>query len=35
MKFEGRIVNKKNARTAKLKQGWRLNEDFKELWSAY
>ena len=33
VKFEGRIVNKKNARTAKLKQGWRLNEDFKELWS--
>jgi type III restriction enzyme len=33
VKFEGRIVNKKKARTAKLKQGWRLNEDFKELWS--
>ena len=32
VKFEGRIVNKKEARTAKLKQGWRLNEDFKELW---
>ena len=32
VKFEGRIVNKKDARTAKLKQGWRLNEDFKELW---
>ncbi|MBI4937111.1 MAG: DEAD/DEAH box helicase family protein [Nitrosomonadales bacterium] len=31
--FAGRIVNKKQARTAKLKQGWRLNEDFKELWS--
>lgn len=31
--FAGRIVNKKSARTAKLKQGWRLNEDFKELWS--
>lgn len=30
--FEGRIVNKKAARTAKLKQGWRLNEDFKALW---
>ena len=32
VKFEGRIVNKKDTRTAKLKQGWRLNEDFKELW---
>ena len=32
VKFEGRIVNKKETRTAKLKQGWRLNEDFKELW---
>lgn len=31
--FAGRIVNKKEARTAKLKNGWRLNEDFKELWS--
>lgn len=33
VKFEGRIVNKKKSRTAKLKQGWQLNEDFKELWS--
>ena len=33
VKFDGRIVNKKEVRTAKLKQGWRLNEDFKELWS--
>jgi type III restriction enzyme len=32
VKFEGRIVNKKDTRTAKLKPGWRLNEDFKELW---
>ena len=32
MKFEGRIANKKDTRTAKLKPGWRLNEDFKELW---
>ena len=31
--FAGRIVNKKQARTAKLKQGWRLNDDFKELWA--
>ena len=31
--FAGRIVNKKEARTAKLKTGWRLNEDFKELWA--
>jgi len=33
VKFAGRIVNKKEARTAKLKTGWRLNEDFKELWA--
>jgi type III restriction enzyme len=33
VKFEGRIVNKKEVGTAKLKQGWRLNEDFKELWN--
>lgn len=32
VKFEGRIVNKKQTRTAKLKPGWKLNEDFKELW---
>lgn len=32
VKFEGRIVNKKEVRTAKLKQGCRLNEDCKELW---
>jgi len=31
--FAGRIVNKKAARTAKLKPGWRLNEDFKALWA--
>ena len=33
VKFDGRIVNKKEARTAKLKTGWRLNEDFRELWA--
>ena len=33
VKFEGRIVNKKSTRTAKLKPGWRLNEDFKALWN--
>lgn len=32
VKFEGRIVNKKHTRTAKLKSGWKLNEDFKALW---
>ena len=32
VKFEGRIVNKVEVRTATLKKGWRLNEDFKELW---
>lgn len=33
VKFEGRITNKKERRTANLKQGWRLNADFKELWA--
>lgn len=33
VRFEGRITNKKQRRTAKLKAGWKLNEDFKELWS--
>lgn len=33
VQFGGRIVNKKKTRTARLKQGWRLNEDFKELWA--
>jgi len=32
VKFEGRITNKKDRLSANLKQGWRLNEDFKELW---
>lgn len=31
--FEGRISNKRKRRTASLKEGWRLNEDFKELWN--
>lgn len=30
--FSGRIANKKERRTAKLKTGWKLNGDFKELW---
>ena len=33
VKFEGRISNKRERRTARLVEGWRLNEDFKELWS--
>lgn len=33
VKFEGRISNKRERRVAKLKEGWRLNEDFKELWN--
>ena len=33
VKFEGRIRNKRERRTAKLVEGWRLNENFKELWS--
>lgn len=32
IKFEGRISNKKERRTATLKAGWKLNDDFKELW---
>jgi len=32
VKFEGRISNKKERRTATLKPGWKLNDDFKELW---
>ncbi len=33
VKFEGRITNKKERRTANLKPGWRLNENFKGLWA--
>lgn len=33
VKFEGRITNKKERIIANLKQGWRLNEEFKELWA--
>lgn len=33
VKFEGRIANKRERRVANLKEGWRLNADFKELWS--
>ncbi|MCX8518790.1 MAG: DEAD/DEAH box helicase family protein, partial [Methylophilaceae bacterium] len=33
VKFEGRIANQRERRVAKLKTGWQLNEDFKELWS--
>ena len=32
VKFDGRIANKKEQRSARLKPGWRLNEDFKALW---
>ena len=32
VKFENRIANKKEQRTAKLKPGWKLNEHFKALW---
>ena len=30
--FAGRITNKKETRTAVLKSGWKLNQDFKALW---
>ncbi len=30
--FESRISNKKERRVAKLRPGWRLNEDFRALW---
>lgn len=32
VKFEGRIANKKQQRTAKLRPGWKLNADFQALW---
>jgi type III restriction enzyme len=32
VRFEGRIVNQRESRTAKLQYGWRLNADFKALW---
>lgn len=33
VKFEGRIRNKRERRTARLVEGWRLNDNFKELWN--
>lgn len=30
--FEGRIQNKRDRKKVSLKKGWRLNEDFKNLW---
>ena len=30
--FEGRIANKRDRYTAKLRKGWELNEDFRALW---
>ena len=30
--FEGRIADRKKQRTAKLKPGWKLDENFKALW---
>ena len=33
VKFEGRISNMRERRVANLREGWRLNEDFKELWN--
>jgi type III restriction enzyme len=33
VKFEDRIVNKRDRRKANLKQDWRLDEDFKQLWN--
>ncbi len=33
VKFEDRIVNKRRRRKAKLKENWRLDDNFKELWS--
>lgn len=33
VKFEDRIVKKRDRRKANLKQGWRLDEDFKQLWN--
>lgn len=33
VKFQDRIVNKRDRRKANLKKGWRLDKDFKELWT--
>lgn len=33
VKFENRIVNKRRRRKANLKENWRIDDDFKELWS--
>ncbi len=33
VKFEDRIVNKRRRRKAKLKENWRLDDNFKQLWS--
>lgn len=33
VKFEDRIVNKRRRRKARLKEDWRLDENFEELWS--
>lgn len=32
VEFKGRIANKRERRTAKLKHGWQLNESFRALW---
>ena len=33
VEFEGRIANKRERRKAMLVTGWRMNEDFQELWN--
>ena len=33
VEFKNRIVNKRERRRAKLKENWRLDENFKELWN--
>lgn len=32
VKFKGRIKNKRQRKSVNLKKGWKLDEDFKELW---
>ncbi|PLS85445.1 MAG: DEAD/DEAH box helicase [Actinobacteria bacterium] len=32
VEFKDRIVNKRQRRKARLKENWRLNEDFRQLW---
>jgi type III restriction enzyme len=32
IKFDGRIINQRESRTARIRPGWQFNPDFKSLW---